>query len=327
MYVCMYVCMYVWIWITRWWWFLTFFFWIFTPKNWGRCLFWRAYFLNGLKPPTRISEIILEWCWMSIEQIAKKRILMDVTSNSLCCSISTACADFVFLDVCQTSCSSFDQSWTGLLLVFAMTQQYHEHLLEAGQKPENSGDPWRWFRWFRWLLLLGLLALALRIFTENSIGASPSSKHQLYISFHGDGSAKTPLPEYGVNQIMRFNLEDLSIPGMPVLDLSGSPTPPRMLRDMLVLKDGTLFVAQGLKFDSCILQYGPCDQHGMRPGKTTKNSTNGSEQIWNKGVNGWNLSIHKGCFFFGRALFCHGNQQIWSMLMNFLRTLFRISGG
>lgn len=145
-----------------------------------------------------------------------------------------------------------------------MTQQYHEHLLEAGQKPENSGDPWRWFRWFRWLLLLGLLALALRIFTENSIGASPSSKHQLYISFHGDGSAKTPLLEYGVNQIMRFNLEDLSIPGMPVLDLSGSPTPPRMLRDMLVLKDGTLFVAQGLKFDSCILQYGPCDQHGMR---------------------------------------------------------------
>ena len=220
-------------------------------------------------------------------------------------SISTACTmTLFFLMFAESkSCSSFDLSWRGLLLVFAMTQQYHEHLLEAGQKPANSSDPWRWFRWFRWLLLLGLLALALRIFTENSIGASPSSKHQLYISFHGDGSAKTPLPEYGVNQIMRFNLEDLSIPGMPVLDLSGSPTPPRMLRDMLVLKDGTLFVAQGLKFDSCILQYGPCDQHGMRPGKTTKNSTNGSGQIWKKRVDGWNLSIQKDWFFFGRALF------------------------
>lgn len=141
-----------------------------------------------------------------------------------------------------------------------MTQQYHEHLLEAGEKPSSS-DSWPW----RWILraLAFLVALALALGFLNDGKAAPGPLKYLYISFHGDGSATTPLPQYGVNQIFRFDLENLGDPAQPVLG-KGSPTPPRMLRDMQILKDGTLFVAQGLKFDSCILQYGPCDQDGVR---------------------------------------------------------------
>lgn len=144
-----------------------------------------------------------------------------------------------------------------------MTQQYHEHLLEAGEKPSDSdsSDSWPW----RWILraLTFLVALALALGVLNNGKAAPGPLKYLYISFHGDGSATTPLPQYGVNQILRFDLLNLGDPAQPVLG-KGSPTPPRMLRDMQVLKDGTLFVAQGLKFDSCILQYGPCDQDGVR---------------------------------------------------------------
>jgi len=148
--------------------------------------------------------------------------------------------------------------------IIAMTQQYHEHLLEAGEKPSSS-DSWPW----RWILraLAFLVALALALGFLNDGKAAPGPLKYLYISFHGDGSATTPLPQYGVNQIFRFDLENLGDPAQPVLG-KGSPTPPRMLRDMQILKDGTLFVAQGLKFDSCILQYGPCDQDGVRQGVT-----------------------------------------------------------
>ena len=148
--------------------------------------------------------------------------------------------------------------------IIAMTQQYHEHLLEAGEKPSSS-DSWPW----RWILraLAFLVALALALGFLNDGKAAPGPLKYLYISFHGDGSATTPLPQYGVNQIFRFDLENLGDPAQPVLG-KGSPTPPRMLRDMQILKDGTLFVAQGLKFDSCILQYGPCDQDGLRQGVT-----------------------------------------------------------
>eukprot|EP00435_Cladocopium_sp_Y103_P010049 s2168_g2.t1 len=142
-----------------------------------------------------------------------------------------------------------------------MTQQYHEHLLEAGEKPSSSDSSWPW----RWILraLAFLMALALALAFLNDGKVAPGPLKYLYISFHGDGSATTPLPQYGVNTIFRFDLENLGDPAS-VLG-KGSPTPPRMLRDMLVLNDGTLFVAQGLKFDSAILQYGPCDQDGVRP--------------------------------------------------------------
>lgn len=152
-----------------------------------------------------------------------------------------------------------------------MTQSYSEHLLEAGQKPKEVASGWCKWRWILLpalgLLALALLALALLVLAlqDKEVG-SPRALNYLYISFHGDGSATSPLPEYGVNQILSFDLENLQQSAVSVLDLdvAGSPTPPRMLRDMKVLKDGTLFVAQGLKFDSCILQYGPCDQHGVR---------------------------------------------------------------
>ena len=146
-----------------------------------------------------------------------------------------------------------------------MTQQYHEHLLEAGQKPTGTGGHlWPWLRWVGALVLALLALLALPLALSDALGSpSPVPLKFLYISFHGDGSAVTPLPQYGMNQILRFDLE-LPEKGFPVLDATGSPTPPRMLRDMQVLKDGTLFIAQGLKFDSCILQYGPCTQTGAR---------------------------------------------------------------
>ena len=140
-----------------------------------------------------------------------------------------------------------------------MTQQYYEHLLEAGEKPKPR-PTWRWpLLGLAFLLLLVIAALL----SQLPPAVSKGELKYLYISFHGDGSAKTPLPQYGVNQIIRFNLDDLDEKPLGVLDSSASPTPPRMLRDMHSV-NGTLFVAQGLKFDSCIVQYGPCDATGKR---------------------------------------------------------------
>lgn len=143
-----------------------------------------------------------------------------------------------------------------------MTQQYCEHLLEAGEKPKPRPS-WRWpLLGLAFLLLLLLVGMA-RFLTRFPPVAGKEGMNYLYISFHGDGSGESPLPEYGVNQILRFNLEYPEERPLAVLDSSASPTPPRMLRDILAV-NGTLFVAQGLKFDSCILQYGPCDATGVR---------------------------------------------------------------
>mmetsp|Transcript_35017 Transcript_35017/g.65216 ORF Transcript_35017/g.65216 Transcript_35017/m.65216 type:complete len:363 (-) Transcript_35017:72-1160(-) len=149
-----------------------------------------------------------------------------------------------------------------------MDHPLDESLLAGSQPPETAqARPWR----LVWALILAALAgvsLMLGVVPWQA-SARPAflaeaELRYLYVSFHGDGSYKTPLPEYGVNQVLRFDLEDLSLQPMPVLDWSGSPTPPRMLRDMKLLSDGSLFIAQGLKFDSCILQYGPCTASGER---------------------------------------------------------------
>jgi len=153
-----------------------------------------------------------------------------------------------------------------------MTQTLDQSLLEAVQPAEKTKTR-KWAFPFRGALLsLGSLAcLILLVFFGGSFllpnwtaGVTHGELNFLYVSFHGDGSVTTPLPKYGVNQVLRLNLEDLDAKPEPVLDWASSPTPPRMLRDMKLLKTGSLFVAQGLKFDSAILQYGPCDSTGKR---------------------------------------------------------------
>ncbi|CAJ1398864.1 unnamed protein product [Effrenium voratum] len=121
-----------------------------------------------------------------------------------------------------------------------------------------------WSRYWAWLTGIALILGTLVVFQAfQSLGTEEAPRY-LYVSFHGDGSATTPLPQYGVNQVLRFDLEHPEDPAVEVLDTASAPTPPRMLRDVKGLKDGSVLVAQGLRSDSCILQYGPCDSNGQR---------------------------------------------------------------
>mmetsp|Transcript_65663 Transcript_65663/g.118313 ORF Transcript_65663/g.118313 Transcript_65663/m.118313 type:complete len:409 (-) Transcript_65663:148-1374(-) len=92
----------------------------------------------------------------------------------------------------------------------------------------------------------------------------PHAQPFVYITLHGDGARHDVLPIKGVNQVLRYDLRDPSKDPFPVLNLSSSPDPPRMLRGMTILPDGSLLVAQGHKYDSAILQYGPCGPSGAR---------------------------------------------------------------
>ena len=123
-----------------------------------------------------------------------------------------------------------------------MTQLYHQ-LLAEDEKPKASKS----LRWLFVGIAIGLLPAFISLFLWARTPAPSSELRYLYVSFHGDGSGTTPLPKYGVNQVLSFDTWNPAKAPQAVLDASDSPTPPRMLRGMEILKDGTLFVAQGAR--------------------------------------------------------------------------------
>eukprot|EP00930_Biecheleria_cincta_P065349 TRINITY_DN51118_c0_g1_i1.p1 TRINITY_DN51118_c0_g1~~TRINITY_DN51118_c0_g1_i1.p1 ORF type:complete len:367 (+),score=35.98 TRINITY_DN51118_c0_g1_i1:2-1102(+) len=82
-----------------------------------------------------------------------------------------------------------------------------------------------------------------------------------YLTFHGDGARHHPAPEYGINTVLRFDLDAPQDAPVAVLEPS-MVSPSRMLRDVKVLPDGTMLVVQGYKYDSAILEYGACSPGG-----------------------------------------------------------------
>lgn len=120
----------------------------------------------------------------------------------------------------------------------------------------------------------GLPALALVWLGMSSLRTAPAQEVSLvaplpryaYLTFHGDGARHHPAPEYGINTVLRFDLEDPTAAPVAVLEPS-LVSPSRMLRDIKVLPNGRMLVVQGYKYDSAILEYGPCAPGGepLRP--------------------------------------------------------------
>ena len=79
----------------------------------------------------------------------------------------------------------------------AMTQLYHQ-LLAEDEKPKASKS----LRWLFIGIAIGLLPAFISLFLWARTPAPSTELRYLYVSFHGDGSGTTPLPKYGVNQIL-----------------------------------------------------------------------------------------------------------------------------
>lgn len=143
-----------------------------------------------------------------------------------------------------------------------------EHALLGGFAADGDESPRigrSWVLRVALALATGLPALALGWLGMASLRIPPAKEVSLvaplsryaYFTFHGDGARHHPAPEYGINTVLRFDLEDPAAAPVAVLGPS-LVSPSRMLRDIKVLSDGRMLVVQGYKFDSAILEYGSC---------------------------------------------------------------------